>query len=124
MRFCRRVFFLAGLYGFAVLLPLYFAEGLVGRLVPPEVTHPEFYYGFVGGALAWQVVYLLVALEPLRLQPLIVLSALAKLGLVVAVALLVEEGRTSLLFAVPVMGDLVFGLLFLYAYALVRRAAA
>jgi hypothetical protein len=111
-------------YGFVVIVPLFFAERLVGRLDPPGITHPAYFYGFVGGALAWQVVYLLVAMAPLRLRPFMPLSALAKLGLVATVALLLAAGRTSWLFAVPVLGDLVFGVLFLVAYWRVRQAVA
>lgn len=124
MHFCRLVFLIATIYGLLVIVPTYFSEGLVGRLDPPEISQPAYYYGFIGGALAWQIVYFLVALDPLRLRPFIVLSALAKLGLVVTVACLLYHGRVSWLFATPVMGDLVFGLLFLYAYRLVRRVPA
>jgi hypothetical protein len=124
MHFCRLVFLIATVYGALVIVPAYFAEGLVGRIDPPEISQPAYYYGFIGGALAWQVVYFLVALDPLRLRPFIVLSALAKLGLVVTVAVLLYHGRVSWLFAAPVVGDLVFALLFLYAYRLVRRTSA
>ncbi len=124
MHFCRRVFFWASVYGFVVIVPLYFAEGLVGRLDPPAIAHPAYFHGFAGGALAWQVVYLLVAIEPLRLRPFIPLSALAKLGPVVTVAVLLAAGRTSWLFAAPVLGDLVFGVLFLVATRRVWHAEA
>ena len=29
---------------------------------PPTITHPDFFYGFVGVALVWQLVFLLNAL--------------------------------------------------------------
>ena len=38
---------------------------------PPPVTHPEFYYGFVGVALAFQLVFLTIASDPLKYRPLI-----------------------------------------------------
>jgi hypothetical protein len=54
MRFARLIFTAAGIYGIVVLTPLYFLEGWLGRNAPPPITHPEFYYAFVGVALAWQ----------------------------------------------------------------------
>ena len=75
----------------------------------------------MGVAGAWQFVYLIVAIDPARYRPLMLLSAVAKLGLVLVTAVLVARGRTSILFALPVLGDLVFGALFVYAHALVTR---
>lgn len=39
---------------FVVLGPLYFLIGKIGRDAPLAVTHPEFYYGFVGLGQLWQ----------------------------------------------------------------------
>ena len=41
MIFARRVFLIAAVYGFIVLLPQDFLEGQIGRDVPPPITHPE-----------------------------------------------------------------------------------
>lgn len=48
MKFAKIVFAAAGIWGIIVTVPLYFLEHYVGRQNPPELTHPEFYYGFVG----------------------------------------------------------------------------
>jgi hypothetical protein len=64
--FARRVFTLAGLYGVLVLVPQYFMEDQVGRDFPPPITHPENYYGFIGVALAWQVLFFILARDPVR----------------------------------------------------------
>jgi len=48
MKFARVVFLVAGIYGLIVLLPQYFLEAKVGLDSPPPITHPEFYYGFIG----------------------------------------------------------------------------
>ena len=50
MKFAKRVFLVAGVYGVIVIVPMYFAEGRIGRDHPPAITHPEFYYGFLGVA--------------------------------------------------------------------------
>jgi len=52
VRFARRVFTADGFRGVLVVFPLYFLESWVGARQPPPVTHPEFYYGFVGVTLA------------------------------------------------------------------------
>jgi hypothetical protein len=61
MKFARIVYSVAGIYGVLVLFPLYFMEESTGREHPPAISHPEYYYGFIGVALAWQVVFLVVA---------------------------------------------------------------
>jgi hypothetical protein len=78
MIFARRVFTVAGVYGVLVLLPMLFLEDAVARRAPPAFTHPEFYYGFVGVALAWQLVFLLVGRDPARLRPVMLPAVLEK----------------------------------------------
>ena len=43
-----------------VIAPLYFAEGQIAQNDPPPITHPEFFYGFIGITLAWQFVFLAI----------------------------------------------------------------
>jgi hypothetical protein len=64
MRFAKIVFRIAGIYGFIVLLPQYFTEDKTGRDFPPPITHPEFYYGFIGLALTWQLLFILLSTDP------------------------------------------------------------
>lgn len=54
MKFAKLVFLVAGIYGLIVVLPQYFLESKVGVDSPPPITHPEFYYGFIGVTAAWQ----------------------------------------------------------------------
>ena len=51
-RFARRVFTGAGIYGLVCLVPMYGVERILGTMFPPPITHPEFFYGFAGVALA------------------------------------------------------------------------
>jgi hypothetical protein len=78
-RFAHRVFLSAGIYGLLVITPLFFLEQFVGRKNPPLITHPEFYYGFAGAALAWQVLFLFISRDPIRYRPLMLPSVLEKL---------------------------------------------
>ena len=58
MRFARWVYAIAGIYGILILVPGFF---LISQVAPPSINHPEFYYGFYGTALAWQIGFLLIA---------------------------------------------------------------
>lgn len=55
MKFAKMVFRIAGIWGLLVITPLYFMFNLIGKKDPPPITHPGFFYGFVGVALAWLV---------------------------------------------------------------------
>jgi hypothetical protein len=64
MTFARRLFLIAGSYGLLVLTPQYLLEGRIGRDQPPAITHPEYFYGFVGLGMAWQFAFLVIARDP------------------------------------------------------------
>jgi hypothetical protein len=51
MKFAKIVFWVAGIWGLLVLTPLYFMFDLIGRSDSPPITHPGFFYAFVGVAL-------------------------------------------------------------------------
>ena len=116
MTFARRVFTVAWIYGFVALLPMYFMEGWYGERLPPALTHPEFYYGFIGVALAWQVLFVLIARDPARLRPAMLPAVLEKLGWGIAVPVLVLQGRAPRFFVPAAAVDLVLALLFVMAW--------
>jgi hypothetical protein len=78
--FARRTYLIAGIYALAVLVPMYFLEGRIGRDTPPPITHPEYFYGFLGVAVAWQVSFLVIARDPVRSLPLTLPAVLEKAG--------------------------------------------
>jgi hypothetical protein len=120
--FARTVFTAAGIWGFAVLTPLYFSSDLIGRLYPPTITHPDFFYGFVGVALMWQVAFLLIGRDPVGLRVMMIPAMLEKFVYVLTLTVLYARGSLgSAQFAVAVP-DFVLGLLF--AIASSRIAAA
>lgn len=116
MRFARVVFLLAGLYGLATLLPLYFLERRIATDSPPPVTHPEFYYGFIGVALAWQFLFLLIARDPLRLRPAMLASVIEKLLYDTGTVALFLQGRLATAGLVFGLVDLLLGTLFVVAF--------
>lgn len=116
MKFAKIVFWMAGIWGLLVITPLYFLFDIIGQKDPPPITHPGFFYGFVGCALAWQVAFCFMATDPVRYRPLIIPSIVEKATYAVAIVALVLQGRTNqrdLLFAAT---DSLLGLLFLVAY--------
>ena len=124
MTFARRVFNLAAIYGFVSLVPMYFLEQRLIERTPPALTHPEFYYGFVGLAMAWQVLFVLIAREPARLRPAMLPAVLEKLGWGIAIPVLVAQGRIGTFFLAAAMIDLVLAALFVAAWRKVGADAA
>ena len=116
MKFSKIVYGSAAVYGFVSLLPLYFLVSRIGRETPPPITHPEFYYGFLGVTLLWQGVFIFVANDPSRYRPLMPLAILEKLVYTVPVIILYFLGETSAKILAPSLVDPVFGVLFLIAY--------
>jgi hypothetical protein len=116
MKFAKVVFWVAGIWGVLVLTPLYFLFDLIGRNDPPPITHPGFFYGFVGVALAWQVAFIFIAKDPVRHRPLMIPSILEKLFYSVSVVVLVTQGRMHTQDLAFAGTDLLLGVLFVIAY--------
>jgi hypothetical protein len=116
MIFAKRLFLIAGIYGVIVLVPQFFMEARTGRDFPPAITHPEFYYGFVGAALAWQLVYLIIAKDPVRYRPIMLAGVLAKASFGLAALLLYLQHRISTFLMCFATIDLILGALFAVAY--------
>jgi hypothetical protein len=90
-------------------------EGKMGRDFPPAITHPESYYGFIGVALAWQVLFFIISADPVRYRGAMWPAILEKISFGVAVIVLFAQGRV----AVPLVGaaviDLTLAVLFFFA---------
>jgi hypothetical protein len=120
MRFAKYVFWIAGLWGLLVITPLYFMFDLIGRKDPPPITHPGFFYGFVGVALSWQIAFLLIGRDPARFRPLMIPSVLEKLTYNTAIVVLVVQNRTRASDLVFAGTDFLLGVLFVIAYFATR----
>ena len=95
MKFSRWVFLLAAIYGVLALVPMYFQESIVARVHPPAITHAEYYYGFIGVALAWQLAFLLLSHDPLRYRPIMLPAAMEKLTFGIAMLALLILARSA-----------------------------
>ena len=116
MKFAKIVFWIAAIWGLLGLTPLYFMFNLIGRQDPPPITHPAFYYGFIGVALVWQIAFIVIASDPVRFRPFMFVAVLEKFSYAIALIVLHLQGRlhaSDLTFAGT---DLLLGVLFIVAF--------
>ena len=116
MRFAKIVFLVAGIYGLLILTPMYFLENKIGRDTPPAITHPEYFYGFTGVALAWQVLFLVLSTDPVRYRAMILPSILEKVSYGIALLAPFAKGRIAFSTLAVGSGGWIFAILFLAAY--------
>jgi hypothetical protein len=108
-------------YGLLVLLPQYFLEAKISADNPPAITHPEYFYGFVGIAVAWQVLFLLIARDPVRYRLAMLPSVLEKLAFGVPALILFLQNRIASQVLAFGLIDLLLGTLFLAAFFATRQ---
>jgi hypothetical protein len=118
MTFARVVFLVAGVWGLAVLTPLYFLVDVTGRRYAAPMDYPQFFYGFLSVAMAWQLAFLVIGSSPARFRPLMIPGILEKLGHVAGVAVLYGQGRLSVVDATAAAPDLLLGVLFVMAFVM------
>ena len=120
MRFAKYTFLIAGIYGLLVLVPMYFLEDKNGRDFPPAINHPEYYYGFIGVAVAWQVLFLVLSRNPKRYRPMMIPAILEKLSFAVPVIVLLAQNRVPFFIVVVAIPDLILGALFAVSFVKTR----
>jgi hypothetical protein len=123
MKFAKIVFWSAGIWGVLVLTPLYFMFDLIGRQDPPPITHPGFYYGFVGVGLAWQIAFMIVATNPVRFRPIMIVCMIEKFSFPATLTVLYLQHRLHASDMVLAGVDFIFGILFVAAFIRTRNKA-
>jgi len=116
MRFAKIVFIVAGVWGIAVLTPLFFLVDVTGREYAPPTSYPHFFYGFLWVATAWQLAFLVIGSSPARFRTLMIPSIIEKLSWVFTLAVLYGQGRISPADASAAGPDLLLGVLFIAAF--------
>lgn len=112
MKFAKYTYLIAGIYGIIALFPMYFMREYIGENSPPVITHPEFFYGFIGVALVWQLVFIIMSRDILKYRALIPLSILEKLAWGIPVIILFGQNEASLSTLGAGLIDLFLGALF------------
>jgi len=123
MRFARIVFTCAGIWGVAVLMPFYWLVDVTGRHYGPPTEYPHFFYGFLAVALAWQIAFLAIGSDPIRLRPLMILAMLEKFSYVATLIVLYSQARIAAVDTQAVVPDALLGALFVVSYWKTRAAA-
>ena len=123
MKLAKWVFLIAGIYGILVVAPMYFFENQIARDFPPAITHPEYFYGFIGVTLAWQIAFLVIASNPGRFRLMMLPAIFEKFSYVVAIAFLYSQERVAALAMGFAAVDLVFGILFVLAFIRTPKAS-
>lgn len=116
MIFTRIVFCIAAIYGFILLIPMYFLMNSIDQKAPPAIGHPEFYYGFVGVTLPWQCVCVLIAVDPWRFQAVIPIAVLEKVIYSAPVVILYLMDKVQLTILGTALVDPIFAILFISEY--------
>ena len=122
MKFAKYTFLIAGIYGLLALIPQYFLENKISTDAPPSITHPEFFYGFIGVAIAFQLVFLVISRDPQRYRLLILPSIVEKFSFAIPAAILFSTGRLNTQMFAAGMIDGVLGLLFVVCWFKIRAA--
>jgi hypothetical protein len=124
MKIAKWIFRIAGIYGLVVMIPIAFSEKLIEQIMPPAVNHPEFFYGFVLLNISWQVLYLILARDPVQYRLMMLPAFLAKVSAPFALTLLVLQNRISTQWIPTAFIDGIFATLFVIAYWLTGRSCS
>jgi len=116
MRFAKFVFIAAGVWGIAVLTPLYFLIDISGRQYAPPTSYPQFFYGFLAVAIAWQIAFLVIGSNPARFRLLMIPAMVEKFGYVATVTVLYTQARIPAADALAAVPDAILGFLFAVAF--------
>jgi hypothetical protein len=122
MTFARYTFIVAGVWGVAVLTPLFFLVDLTGRPYAAPVEYPHFFYGFLSVALAWQMAFLVIGSNPVRFRPFMIVGFIEKAGYVIGTTVLRSQGRISAADASTAFPDALLLALFIVAFLKTRAA--
>jgi hypothetical protein len=115
MKFAKWLFGIAAVFGLLSIAPLFFLEEhILGAAAQGEVR--GLYYGFASVTLAWQVAYLLIALDPSRYRFLMLVGAAGKTGFGLAVCWLWLNGALAGAALAPALADLALAALFVAAF--------
>ena len=120
MKFAKYTFLIAGIYGLVVLVPQYFLEHKLGADSPPAITHAEFFYGFIGVGIAFQLVFLIISRDPPRYRLLILPSIVEKFSFGIAVAALFATGRVQPQMFAAGLVDTLLGAMFVVSWFKLR----
>ncbi|MBL8555904.1 MAG: hypothetical protein JNL41_16630 [Phenylobacterium sp.] len=123
MRFARWVFTIGGIWGVAIIAPLFFLENTLADASTP-ISHPDMYYGFAASTLMWQFGYLVIGRDPARFRPFMLLGAAGKVIYFVSCLTLFLRGRVPPMIPMLTAPDMLLATLFVVAWFRTRAESA
>ena len=122
MRFRNNAFWWGGVYGVLLAIAFFLGEKPITAKMPPEITHPEYYYTFAGALMVWHLLYLYISNHLEQCRSIMPFAVLEKISFAGPVLVLYATGRVKALGLVGgAIGDLVWGALFLLTYVKVSK---
>ena len=122
MKFATYTFRIAGIVGLLTILPMYFLYDTIGRQDPPALNHPQIYFGFVGVTSVWQILFLVLSIDPVRYRPMMIPAVLEKLSFLGAIAILLSLKMMNFQQAIVTLPDAIMMGFFIAAYTKTPRA--
>ena len=123
MKFAKWVFTGAGIYGLLTVTPQYLLESYVSKATGP-ITYPEYFYGFIGVTVAFQIVFLIIGRDPIRLRPIMPACWVEKISFGAAIFPLYLAHRVQISVVIFASIDLVLCTLFIAAWFKTAPAAS
>jgi hypothetical protein len=123
MRFAKWVFLLSGFSGVAMVAPLYFEDRFFADY-PPAINRPEFYYGFAGLCLAWQVMFIVIGFDPVRYRMAMLPAVLEKASFAGAIPVLYAFERVPAVWIRFAAMDATWMVLFVVAFLWTPKESA
>lgn len=116
MKFAKYTFLVAGVLGLLALVPQYFLFEKNGVDFPPAINHPEYYFGFVGVAIAFQIVFIIISRDPMKYRQLMLASVVEKFSFGLACIVLLVQGKSMEPILAGGLLDTLLGVLFIVSY--------
>lgn len=116
MTFAKWVFTIGGVWGVLIIGPLFFTEQVMADTTGKPFNHPDTYYGFVAAVFCWQLSYLVIARDPARYRPFMLLGALGKVLYAGGCWVLFAQGRIPITVPAIASPDLLLAALFVVSW--------
>jgi len=83
---------------------------------PPPITHPEYYYGFIGLALVFQFLFFVISRDPLYYRKIMPITFLEKIIFIVPIIILFAQNRTGINMVYGAITDSILLVFFVISY--------
>src|SRR5438093_1598530 len=95
MRFRNNAFWWGGVYGVLLAIAFFLGEKPITAKMPPEITHPEYYYTFAGALMVWHLLYLYISNHLEQCRAIMPFATLEKISFAAPVLVLYATGRVT-----------------------------